>query len=89
MTPRFLTGLKHVTTFEEAVDEIYNSVGHMQPTINREGDPSSGFVLIFRLFCFRLNEQQMMTLLNHRQVESTLPFELPECALFGTDRVLS
>merc|ERR1719272_135896 len=62
----FRRGMQHITTFEEAVDEIYNKVGHMSPTINREGEPSTGFCLIFRLFCFRLNETQMMTLLNHR-----------------------
>ena len=62
----FRRKIKHVNTFEEAVDEIYNSVGHMMPTINKLGEPSSGFCLIFRLFCFRLNERQMLTMLNHR-----------------------
>eukprot|EP00040_Diaphanoeca_grandis_P007527 m.41257 g.41257 ORF g.41257 m.41257 type:complete len:211 (-) comp18740_c0_seq2:121-753(-) len=53
-------------TFDEVVDEIYNVVEHLQPFIPNSGNAtSSGFCLLYKFFCIRLNEKEVIKLLNH------------------------
>eukprot|EP00898_Chlorokybus_atmophyticus_P001174 jgi/Chlat1/2057/Chrsp17S02528 len=53
-------------TFNEAVDEIYNQVEHVEPWMsgNCRG-PSTAFCILYRMFTMRLNEGQIRTLLDH------------------------
>ncbi|EGD75962.1 hypothetical protein PTSG_00670 [Salpingoeca rosetta] len=54
-------------TFEDIVDEIYTFVDHLEPIIlSPQNSPSTAFCLLYRLFCLRLNEAQLDTLVTHK-----------------------
>lgn len=53
-------------TMEETVDEIVRNVDHLQPFLpGPTNSPSTAFCLLYRLFCFRLTESQMVFVINH------------------------
>eukprot|EP00047_Mylnosiga_fluctuans_P019710 m.85206 g.85206 ORF g.85206 m.85206 type:complete len:361 (+) comp8234_c0_seq2:61-1143(+) len=54
-------------SFDEVIDEIYNRVDHLQPFLPGPANtPSTAFCLLYRLFCMRLTEQQMVIMQNHK-----------------------
>lgn len=53
-------------TVSEVVDEIYNSVQHLEPWMsgNARG-PSSAFCLMHRLFTMRVTEDELQAMIDH------------------------
>lgn len=63
----FKTDLEQVTTFHAIVDEIYNNVTYLEPFMPNGGTkPSTAFCLLFKLFAMKVTENQMYSLLNHK-----------------------
>mmetsp|Transcript_6353 Transcript_6353/g.19201 ORF Transcript_6353/g.19201 Transcript_6353/m.19201 type:complete len:367 (-) Transcript_6353:126-1226(-) len=63
----YFRDLYALKTFNEVVDEIYNTVSYVEPWVSGKGlgTASSAFCLLYKLFLMRLSYKQMKVLLNH------------------------
>eukprot|EP00730_Choanoeca_flexa_P001809 TRINITY_DN10793_c0_g3_i2.p1 TRINITY_DN10793_c0_g3~~TRINITY_DN10793_c0_g3_i2.p1 ORF type:complete len:364 (+),score=13.49 TRINITY_DN10793_c0_g3_i2:27-1094(+) len=61
----FIDRCAELETFEDVVDEIYNHVTHLEPFIDDRNATSTAFCLLYTLFCKRLTEKQLDTLVTH------------------------
>ena len=53
-------------TYHDIIDEIYNYVEHMEPMLpGHTNGASTAFCLLYRFFCLRLTEKQILGLINH------------------------
>ncbi|KJE93067.1 hypothetical protein CAOG_03913 [Capsaspora owczarzaki ATCC 30864] len=58
--------LSELNTYQELIDEIFNSVSDLEPFMPGGGTKaSSAFCLLYKLFVLRLTENQLTAMLNH------------------------